>query len=150
MAQRKDDLAQGKGLDIGGAIRGGGFGGGARYARGAFEMPKDVSGQSQQLNRQGVTKAPVKKLESNAESYVKSLSEADKRAMQEKAFPRINQTPPPGKLKQRQALRGEEFERRYDAARETRDAARQARKDKFGIKFEKGGMVRGQCRDYGK
>jgi hypothetical protein len=30
------------------------------------------------------------------------------------------------------------------------EAARAARKKKFGIGFSKGGMVKGQCRDYGK
>jgi len=165
MNRKEEELLRGKGVEIGGMPRGGGRGapapirdfrsgsGAARLtrnaAKGMFEMPKGTTGSTPKTNRLGQTSTPVKKLESNAESYVQSLPEATKRAMQEKAFPRINQTPPKGPLKQKQALRGEEFQRRYEGARETRDAARQARKDKFGIKFEQGGPVR-SSRDYGK
>ena len=142
MERRRDSLTYGKGLFD--KLTPGGRGGG-----GAFAMPKGTTGSTPKMNRLGQTKTPVKKLESNAESYVQSLPDATRRAMQEKAFPRILETPPAGKLKQKQALRGEEFQRRYEGARDTRDAARQARKDKFGIKFEQGGPVR-SSRDYGK
>lgn len=58
------------------------------------------------------------------------------------------------KMEQRAERRREAFEKNQEATKEARDKARAERKERFqpkrGPKFERGGMVKAQCREYGK